>query len=645
VSLRRHLLAASLGAAACAEDAAPEIAPPGPATPAATSESPAAANATPISQGPHYRLAFADRAQHMIDVELTLPPAEADTRELWMATWTPGSYLLREYARQLEGLTAHDAAGTALAVTRTEKNRWSVASPSGGAVTVRYRAYAKEPSVRTNFVDADLAVINGAALFITERGSEGAPHSISVDLPPSWPRVHTGLDRTPGAGPSDFTAVDLDELIDSPLVMGAATVRSLDLPGAPHELVLAGALGPWDVDRSTADVTAIVKEQQALWGDEPYAHYTFLNVVNEKRGGLEHLDSTLMMTNRLATSTREAYVGWLGLVSHEFFHTWNVKRLRPAPLGPFDYEHEVYTPSLWVAEGLTSYYDDLTLVRAGLITEKEYLGRISDQLTGVQDTPGRGVQTLSQASADAWIKYYRKDENTVNTGISYYAKGMLVGWLLDARIRCETEGASSLDDVMRLAYARHGGERGYTPTEFEAVIHEVAGTSLAPELDRWLRTTDELDYAPALACYGLRFEDPDAKEAETEDPETPPEPEDPPAGWLGAELSAQGSRHVVGTVKRGTPAHAAGIQVGDELVAIDGWRVPPDGPDKLWEALRPGATVRLTLSRRGALRDLDAVLTEKPKEHWVLAVDDDATDEAAARRGAWLRSATASPTR
>jgi predicted metalloprotease with PDZ domain len=198
---------------------------------------------------------------------------------------------------------------------------------------------------------------------------------------------------------------------------------------------------------------------------------------------------------------------------------------------------------------------------------------------------------------------------------------------------------------MRLAYARHGGERGYTPTEFEAVIHEVAGTSLAPELDRWLRTTDELDYAPALACYGLRFEDPDAKEAETEDPETPPEPEDPPAGWLGAELSAQGSRHVVGTVKRGTPAHAAGIQVGDELVAIDGWRVPPDGPDKLWEALRPGATVRLTLSRRGALRDLDAVLTEKPKEHWVLAVDDDATDEAAARRGAWLRSATASPTR
>ena len=633
-----------LSVAACAEDGVAPTPQSAPSAPAQAIESPARPTPSPSGPGLRYALSFDDRAQHMIDVELTLPAAPAPARELWMATWTPGSYLLREYARQIEGLTAQGPAGAPLGVTRTGKNSWSIANPGGGAVTVRYRAYAKEPSVRTNFVDADLAVINGAALFITERGKEAAPHRVQVALPADWTGAHTGLDRTPGAGPTDFTAVDLDELLDSPLVLGDATVRSLDLPGAPHELVLAGRLGPWDVQRSTDDVTAIVREQQALWGDEPYAHYTFLNVVNETRGGLEHLDSTLMMTNRLATSTREAYVGWLGLVSHEFFHTWNVKRLRPAPLGPFDYEREVYTPSLWIAEGLTSYYDDLTLARAGLITEKEYLERISDQLAGVQDTPGRQVQTLQQASADAWIKYYRKDENTVNTGISYYAKGMLVGWLLDARIRCETDGARSLDDVMRLAYARHGGDRGYTPSEFEGVIAEVAGTSLAPELDHWLRTTDELDYRPALACFGLRFEDPDAADPE-EDADAPDEPEDPPAGWLGAELKAEGGRHVVQTVKRGTPAHAAGLQVGDELVGVDGWRVPPDGPDALWKTLRPGTDVRLMLGRRGALRELDATLGEEPEERWKLEVDDDATAEAAARRADWLRSAIDPPTR
>jgi predicted metalloprotease with PDZ domain len=623
--------------------------PPPPAAPAAGAGAPAAATESAPSApspaggpGPTYQLSFDDRATHLVDVQLTLPPADAGPRTLWMATWTPGSYLLREYARQVEGLVAHDDHGTALPVTRTSKNRWTV-DAGGGAITVRYRVYAREASVRTNFVDADLAVLNGAALFITEEGREGAPHRVQIDLPDDWGGAHTGLDRTPGGGVTDFTAADLDELFDSPIVLGDAVVRPLDAPGAPHELVLAGELGPWDVDRSAADVAAIVREQRALWGDTPYDHYTFLNVVNEARGGLEHLDSTLMMTNRRATSTREAYVGWLGLVSHEFFHTWNVKRLRFAPLGPFDYEHEVYTPSLWVAEGLTSYYDDLTLVRAGLITEGEYLKRISDQLKGVQETPGRGVQTLSQASADAWIKYYRKDENTVNTGISYYSKGMLVGWLLDARIRCETDGARSLDDVMRAAYARHGGERGYTPDEFEAVIAEVAGTPLTAELDSWLRSTDELDFAPALACLGLRFVDPDARQTAAAD--APAEPEDPPAGWLGAGFEARQARHVVTEVKRGTPAWHAGLNVGDELVAIDGFRVPTDGPDEIWKTLRPGATVRLTVSRRGRIRDLPATLGEKPKDRWKIEVDPDAPAPAAERRAAWLASAGAQTSR
>ncbi|MEC7948943.1 MAG: PDZ domain-containing protein, partial [Myxococcota bacterium] len=235
-------------------------------------------------------------------------------------------------------------------------------------------------------------------------------------------------------------------------------------------------------------------------------------------------------------------------------------------------------------------------------------------------------------------KHYRKDENTVNTAISYYSKGMLVGWLLDARIRCETRGARSLDDVMRQAYARHAGERGYAPDEFEALIAEVAGVSLRPELDAWLRSTEELDYGPALTCFGLRFADPDTKTEETED-EGPAEPEDPPPGWLGAELSIEAGRHVVSSVKRGTPAHDAGIQVADELIAIDGWRIPPDGPDGIWAAVRPGTTVALTLARRGALRTQSATLAAVPSEPWTLQVDPTAPEAAVARRAAWLRSA------
>jgi len=641
------LLTPLLWLVACAPDgiapASAPATPPGSAASPAVVESPGLAPAGSAASAPLvHHLSFADRAHHLIDVTVEVPAGDSGPVTLAMATWTPGSYLIREYSRHVEGFRAWAADGSALPVTRSAKNRWTVASP--GPFSASYRVYAREPSVRTSFVDADLAVLSGAATFLSIDEPGGRPHRVVVDLPGDWAGAWTGLDPTPGGGPTDYTAADFDELIDSPLVLGHAAVRALDVPGAPHRLVVAGDRGPWDVERSAADVAAIVRTQQAFWGDVPYDHYTFLNVVNETRGGLEHLDSTLMMTTRWATSTREAYRSWLGLVSHEFFHTWNVKRLRPAPLGPFDYEAEVVTPSLWAAEGLTSYYDDLLLARAGLITEDEYLELLSKQLQRLHDTPGRQVQTLAEASAQAWIKHYRKDENTVNTAISYYTKGAVVGFLLDAAIRAETDGAASLDHAMRLAYARHSGARGYTPEQLEATLVEVHGGDLQPTLDRALRTTDELDLAPALAWFGLRRADPDAPDA-ADAPAAPPESapaeaaldtEDPPAGWLGAETGGPPGRAVVTTVKRGTPAFDAGLQVGDELVAIDGWRVPAQGPGDLLAALPPGQAVTLTVSRRGALRPLPLTLGAAPKETWTLEIDPDASPEAAARRQMWL---------
>ena len=643
------LLTPLLWLVACAPEPSAPSAPSGPSglpqAPTAV-ETPAPARPAAPSGAPLvHRLSFADRAHHRVDVTVEVPADAPGPVTLTMATWTPGSYLIREYSRHVEGFAAHGPDGAPLPVARSAKNRWTIAAP--GPFTATYGLYAREATVRTSFVDPDIAVINGAATFLSIHEPHGRPHRVVLDLPGDWAGAWTGLDPTPGGGPADFLAADFDELVDSPLVLGHAAVRALDVPGGLHRLVIAGDRGPWDVERSAADVATLARTHQAFWGTVPYDHYTFLNVVNETRGGLEHLDSTLMMTTRWATSTREAYRSWLGLVSHEFFHTWNVKRLRPEPLGPFDYEVEVVTPSLWAAEGLTSYYDDLLLVRAGLITEEEYLELLSEQVQRLHDTPGRHVQTLAEASAQAWIKYYRKDENSVNTAISYYTKGAVVGFLLDAAIRAETDGAASLDDALRLAYARHSGAHGYTPEQLEAALVQVHGGDLQPTLDRALRTTDELDLAPALAWFGLRRADPDAEAAAGEGdgaPETSPsspaiDTDDPPAGWLGADTGGPAGRVVITQVRRGTPAFDAGLQVGDELVAIDGWRVPAEGPGDLLSALRPGQAVTVTVSRRGALRALPATLGVPPDDTWTLEIDPDAPPEAAARRQRWWAQA------
>ena len=623
--------------------AACEAPAPGPevvlaqASPASAPESaPSAPSAPSDAAALHHVLSFEDRAQHYLSVETRVPVAEAGPVELWMATWTPGSYLIREYARHVEAFTAHGPDGTALSVDRVDKNRWQVEAEAPGTVTVRYRVYGNEATVRTNLIDADMAVLNGAPTFLSLAEQGGRAHRVDVVLPEGWADVSTGLDPAPSGGPHSYLAVDLDELIDSPIVAGNLRIAEFEASERPHALVLVGESGPWDLERSADDVARLVEVQQAFWGEVPYHRYLFLNVLSETRGGLEHLDSTLMMSSRWATSSRDDYLSWLGLVSHEFFHTWNVKRLRPRPLGPFDYVEEVYTPSLWIAEGFTSYYDDLLLVRAGLMTTDEYLEVLSKAIGNLQGTPGRQVQTLQEASSMAWIKHYRKDENTPNTAISYYNKGAVVGLLLDARIRTATDGARSLDDVMRLAASRYSGDAGYTPDEFEAVISEVAGTDQGPWLDVALRSTDELDYTEFLAWNGLSFEDPDAPPDESEEAQDEAAPEDPPAGWLGAELAGADGRVTVGVVKRDTPAHAAGLNHGDELIAIDGWRVSGDASQGL-ARLRPGAEVPLTISRRGALRTLSVTLGEEPAERWTLVEDEEAAEAVVARRDAWLR--------
>ncbi len=585
-----------------------------------------------------YTLRFPAPQTHYVEVEAVYPTAGRSEVELMMAVWTPGSYLVREFSRNVEEVRATDESGAPLQVEKTRKNRWRITAGQGGQagpgnrVRVTYRVYAREMSVRTNYVDSSFAILNGAPTFLTLAGGEALPHDVKVVLPPDWKIAVSPLPDAPQPGEHTYRAQDFDTLVDSPLYAGNAAVHRFEVAGKPHFLVNEGEGNVWDGPRSAADVEKIVREQVGLWGQAPYPRYVFFNLIVEAPGGLEHKDSTVLMTSRWKARTPTGYLDWLGLVSHEFFHVWNVKRLRPVELGPFEYEEEVYTGSLWVAEGVTSYYDDLLVHRAGLSDRKEYLKRLSKQIESLQTTPGRLVQSLGEASFDAWIKYYRRDANSDNTAISYYTKGAVVSFLLDAKIRQATGGRRSLDDALRLAYQRYSGARGFTQQEIRATVEEVAGTDLDAWFRRAIDTTEELDYTEALAWYGLRFTLSDLKEDEDEDKDK----EAKEAGWLGVETELRQGRLMVTEVPRETPAFAAGINVDDEILAFDDYRVPPEAWKERLKAYRPGTSATLLVARRERLVRLPVVFGEKPRPCCKLVVDPKATAEQQSRLAAWL---------
>ncbi len=597
---------------------------------------------TPAAETIRYTVRFPAPESHYVEIVAAIPTAGAADVELMMPVWTPGSYLVREYARQVEGAAAQAASGgPALGVAKTRKNRWKVATNGASVVNVSYRVYCREMSVQSNWVDASFAILNGAATFLTLVDRTPRAHEVTLVPPPGWLRSITGLPTAPGNAPHKYLAADFDTLVDCPIYLGNPAVYEFVIDGKSHLLVNEGENGVWDGPRSARDVEAIVKAARGLWGQLPYDKYVFFNLLVESGGGLEHKNSTVLMASRWSTRTRPAYLGWLDLASHEFFHTWNVKRLRPVELGPFDYESEILTKSLWLAEGVTSYYDRLLVRRAGLCTLAEYLegnppGAVSDatepknDIESLQETPGRLVQPLETASFDSWIKYYRRDENTINTAISYYTKGAVAGFLIDAKVRQSTDGAKSLDDAMRLAYTRYSGDKGYTPEQFRSTVGEVAGTDLAPWFARLLESTEELDYSEAMAWYGLRFKAIDAPDKDKEKDKKPPK------AWLGLTTRPENGRLSVTIVKRDTPGIAAGFNVGDEILAIGDERVTPEIWSRRMEQYRPNEKVSILIARRGRLQRLEATFGVEPASRFKIEVDPQATEAQKAHRKAWL---------
>jgi predicted metalloprotease with PDZ domain len=549
----------------------------------------------PLSSDISFTVAMSKPYTHLLEVEMRVQiPANLQVpneTDLVMPVWTPGSYLIREFERHVQDFAA-DANGRALDWTKVNKNTWRLKTNGVRQWRATYRVYANELSVRTSELNSDHAFWNNAALLLYPDGKINAPSTLRINPAPGW-KIATGLPAVDGQ-PNTFHAENFDILYDSPVECSNFKQIDFEVRGVPHRIVIDGE-GNYDQNRMLAGVRQIVETEVSLFGDIPYHDYTFiLHLRANTGGGLEHLNSTALGFRRSNFAKEEGYRSFYGLVAHEFFHLWNVKRIRPDALGPFDYTKENYTRSLWVAEGITEYYGNLMGRRAGLISDQTYLEQLAKSIQDFQETPGRQVMTAEEASFDSWIKFYRPDENSINSQISYYDKGELLGLLLDLDIRRRTHNAKSLDDVMRYLYTDFYKEgRNYTPADVQKACELMAGVSLDQFFSRYVRGREELPYDDVLQSVGLRLET------------VPMVQSLPLKAFLGSDLEQTGDRLLITHVRAGTPAYEQGLNANDQIVALDGARVTKETFDARIAEKKPGDTVRVTVFRFDDLRTFD----------------------------------------
>lgn len=470
--------------------------------------SPDIASAAKRSEPLRYQIAIRDPGSRIAEVRAVIPTSGDSTVDLMMPVWSPGFYRVEDYAGKVSGLEARGEDGANLAVSRPQSNVWTIAAGKRDRIVVTYRLLCDRRSVTTNEIAQDYAVLNPAGTLIAPRRTvqgRRSPIEIALEIPSGWTAM-TALPRQSDGALNRFVGADYETTVDSPILAGRLSVHSFEAAGATHVFADAGEIGTWDGARAARDLPKIVAEAGRFWGSVPFKRYVFLNVFRQGGGGLEHKDSSLLTANASRLSTPSAYVGWLGFVTHEYVHAFNVKRLRPVELGPFDFEKPPRTANLWISEGLTTYVADLLVRRAGLSTRDEYLAGLSAQIRNLQKQPGRLIQTVEQSSLEVWDNSLSGVNPTERT-VSYYVKGAVLGFLLDARIRKATNERRSLDDLMREAYKRYSGARGFKTAQFQNTASEVAGEDLSAWFRKAVASTDELDYEEALDWFGLRFAD------------------------------------------------------------------------------------------------------------------------------------------
>jgi predicted metalloprotease with PDZ domain len=568
-----------------------------------------------------YRVEIHDVHAHQYRVTLTVP-RPAKVLRLSLPVWIPGSYMVREFARHLSCLEASQG-GHAVALRQLDKATWQAESAGRGALRVTWLVYAFDTSVRAAFIDAARGFFNGTSLFLRVEGRESEPHRVIFGaLPRDWSIATAMTSEKPG----HFIAADYDELVDHPFELGRFWRGTFEAHGVPHEFVVAGAWPGFDGERLLADTRRICQTQIAFWHGArrpraPFERYVFLlNAVDDGYGGLEHRASTALIARRRdlpqhgVTILTEGHATLLGLISHEYFHTWNVKRLRPAELAPIDYGRENYTELLWFFEGFTSYYDDLLLRRGGQIDTARYLGLLAKTINGVAATPGRRVQSIAQASFDAWVKYYRSDENTPNTTVSYYTKGSLVALAFDLTLR--REGRGTLDEVMRRLWCS-ASDRPLSEADIAHALEAVGGRSFGREIAAWVHGRGELPLPLLLEAFGIEMR----------------REKVPFTASLGLRL-AEGATVTVKQVLQDSAAARAGLSAGDELLAVDGWRVRRLDEAQQW--ITPGAAFDLLVARDQRVLTLRVQPDERPMPNLSLHRVPKGDRAAAALRQAWL---------
>jgi predicted metalloprotease with PDZ domain len=568
-----------------------------------------------------YRVAMPQPTSHLFEVALQVSNWQATSLDLKMPVWTPGSYLVREYAKQGQDFSAEASnSKQSLPAKKLSKNHWQIKTENSSEITIRYRVFANELSVRTNHLDATHGYFNGAALFFLIPGLERQAMHVEIVPPSEW-QVSCTLPTVPGKT-NTYIAKDFDTLVDSPFEIGRQRIYDFEVLGKPHQLAIWGE-GNASPDKIIADTQKIIEVEANLFDGLPYEKYLFLLHLSASGfGGLEHKDSCSLNYPRLGFRAKDKYQRFMQLVAHEFFHLWNVKRIRPKALEQFDYEAENYTTSLWFSEGTTSYYDMLLPLRAKIYDSKIFLDNLGKEITRYLNIPGRKVQSLSESSFDAWIKLYRRDSNSDNSQISYYLKGEMVSLLLDLLIRDRHNNQRSLDDVMRQMWQRFGKEEiGFTPEQLLEVIESVAQTDLSEFFQRYLDGTEELPFDRYLEPFGLHLQ------SITEDETIP---------YLGIRVQSEHGKEIVKFSDIDSPAAIAGIDPDDELLAIDGIRVGAEQLSDRLKDYRVGDTVEVSVFHQDRLHNLAVKLAAPPPSRYEVVQIKNPNERQTQNFSAWL---------
>lgn len=548
-----------------------------------------------------YEVSMPEPHTHYYNVKMSITDYEKDHFDVQMPVWSPGSYLIREYAKSVEDLSA-TFNKKLLKTEKINKNTWRIYADSANNVTINYKVYAFKLSVRTSFVDASHGYFNGTSMFMFIDELRNIPHDLTIIPFKDWKKVSTSLTNLSEKG-FQYQAEDYDILVDSPVEIGNHKTFDFTSAGVLHHVAMYGK-GNYNIDTLKVDMAKITQACTDVFGMNPNKEYTFIiHNLTYGGGGLEHSSSTTLQVNRWTYSAGSAYKGFLSLVAHEYFHLWNVKRIRPKALGPFDYNNENYTSLLWVMEGFTSYYDELLLYRAGVYTEEEIIRKFTGSISNIENQPGNKVQSVAHASFDAWIKAYRPTENSYNTTISYYSKGSVVANMLDLIIIKNTKRKKNLDNVMQYLYDEYYTKqgRGFTDEEMKSALEEVSGLNMDDFFEKYINGTQSFDYATIFGYAGLTVE--------TMLDTTP-------------SLGISTSRNKIRKVNRASSAYLGRLNVNDEILAIDGFRVNGDINDFI-EEKKVGDEISLLISRDNIIQTITFPLLENGNTHYLIINESD----------------------